>query len=120
MKKINISIAVFFYRIEVQVISNPSSRLEKNHQILKLLLMTDFYDVFLKKLIFRIFRYFPKSSAAHTQIIVCVLSYVNMHMFDRTHRVEMSNAVPQIIKRTEQCKISMRNAWLKLKLLIVC
>ena len=37
-----------FYRIEVQVITNPSSRLEK-HQSLDFVLMTDFYDL-LKKI----------------------------------------------------------------------
>ena len=37
---------------------------------------------FQKLIIFRIFRNFRKSSAAHTKIIVCVLFYVNM--FDET------------------------------------
>ena len=56
-----------FYRIEVQVISNPSNRLEKNHQILKLLLMTEFYDVLLKKANFLHFPIF-------TIIISCTYS----------------------------------------------
>ena len=29
---------------------------------------------------------------------------------------EKFNAVPQIIKRTEQCKVEMQSTWLKLKL----
>ena len=37
---------------------------------------------FKKLIIFRIFRNFRKSSAAHTKIIVCVLFYVSM--FDKT------------------------------------
>ena len=45
-----------FYRIEVQVITNLSNRLEKNtHQILEDLLMTNFYDLKKTTLIFRIF-----------------------------------------------------------------
>ena len=35
----------FFFQIEVQVISNPSSRLEK-HQTPEFLVMNDFYDFF--------------------------------------------------------------------------
>ena len=31
-----------FYHIEAQVITNPSSRLEKKHQLLEFLFMTDF------------------------------------------------------------------------------
>ena len=37
---------------------------------------------FQKLLIFRIFGNFQKSSAAHTEVIVCVIFYVNM--FDKT------------------------------------
>ena len=37
-----------------------------------------FFMNFLKTLIFHIFRYFRKSSAAHTKVIVCVLFHVNM------------------------------------------
>ena len=44
--------------------------------------MTDFYD-FLENLIFRILWWLRISSAAHNQIIVCVLFYVNM--FDQIH-----------------------------------
>ena len=59
----------------VQVITNPSSRLEK-HRTLDFLLRADFYE--LKKNQFLLFRCFRKSSAAHTKTIVCVLSHVNM------------------------------------------
>ena len=48
-----------FYRIEVQVITNPSSRLEKKFNIC-------------------IFWYFRKSSAAHTKIVARVLLNVTM------------------------------------------
>ena len=45
LKKLSVLRAVFD-RVEVQVITNPSSRLEK-HQTLDVLLMTVFYDFFL-------------------------------------------------------------------------
>ena len=70
-----------FYRIQVQVIANLPCRLEKKHQTFDIYLMTDFYE-FLKLIIFRFFRNFRNSLAAHTKIIVCVLSYVNT--FDKT------------------------------------
>ena len=41
LKNLSVFSAVSFYGIEVQVITNPSSRLEK-HQTLYYLLMTDF------------------------------------------------------------------------------
>ena len=50
----------FFFQIEVQVISTPSSRLEKEHQTPEFLLMNEFLICFLKKLIFCIFLYFQK------------------------------------------------------------
>ena len=38
-----------FYQIEVQVVTNPSSRLEKEHQVLVVLLMADFLRILKKK-----------------------------------------------------------------------
>ena len=69
-----------FYWIEVQVITNPSSRFEK-HQTLDFLLMTDFLGFFLN-MNFCIFHYFRKWSAAHTKIIVCL--FFNVTMLDQT------------------------------------
>ena len=46
-----------FYRIQVQVIANLLSRLEK-HQTLDILLVTDFFMNFKKLIIFRILRNF--------------------------------------------------------------
>ena len=69
------------FRIEVQVISNPSSRFKKKTPNPEVLLMNDFYDFFKNKLIFRILRYFRKSSTAHTKIIVCVLFHVNQGQY---------------------------------------
>ena len=77
-EEISVLSAVFFYWIEVQVITNPSSRLEK-HQTFDFLLMTDFLWFFLKKIsISALYRYFRKSSAEHTIIIVSVLFHMNM------------------------------------------
>ena len=66
-----------FYQIKVQVITNPSSRLEKTPNTW-IFAYDRFFKICFKKLIFHIFRYFRKSSAAHTKIIVCVLFHVNM------------------------------------------
>ena len=63
-----------FYQIEVQVTTNPSSRLEK-HQILIFIA----YDRFFLKCSFSTFTDISgKLSVAHTKIIVCVLFHVNM------------------------------------------
>ena len=64
-----------FYQIEVQVITNPSSRLEKL-QMCEFLFMTDFLRFFFKK------AHFPHVSC-FSKIIVCVLFHVNL--FDRAH-----------------------------------
>ena len=51
----------FFFQIEVHVISNLSSQLEKKpHQTPEFLLMNYVFMIFFKKLIFRIFQYFQK------------------------------------------------------------
>ena len=49
-----------FFRIEVQVISNPSSRLEKTHQTPEFLLMNDLFMIFLKKSSISTFLIFSK------------------------------------------------------------
>ena len=64
-----------------KVVANLPSRLEKNTKHLNILLMTIFYES-LKIDNFPNFGNFPKSSAAHTKIVVCILFYVNM--FDKT------------------------------------
>ena len=70
-----------FYWIEFLAIADPSSRLEK-HQILDILFMTYFLWFFKKNINFCIFRYFWKSSAAPTKVIVCV--WFNVTMLEQT------------------------------------
>ena len=61
-----------FYRIKVQVITNLSSRLEKTPNTWHFA-YDRFFMIFFKKWAnFPNFRYFRKSSAAHTKSIVCV------------------------------------------------
>ena len=69
-----------FYQIEVQVITNPCSKLEKRPNTLFFACYRFF--MFFLKLIFHIIQLFRKSSVAHTIITVCVLFHVNM--FDHT------------------------------------
>ena len=57
MKKIRV-LSAFFLRIEVLMISNPSTQLKK-HQTFKFLLINNFYELFLM-LIFNIFQFFRK------------------------------------------------------------
>ena len=68
------------YQIEVQVISNPTSRLEKKTPNPWIWAYERFFFFFffflLKKLIFCIFQYFQKLLNARTKIIVYVLFYV--------------------------------------------
>ena len=70
----NKSFECSFLHIEVQVISNPSSRLEK-HQTSKFLLINNFYDRF-KNAHFLHFQVFFLNN--HTKIIVCVLFYISI------------------------------------------
>ena len=54
--------------------------------------------IFKIKLIVGIFRYFQKSSAAHTKIIVCVLFHVNM--LDQTQYSSISPFSNDIFSKT--------------------
>ena len=70
-----------FYQIEVQEITNLSSRLEKTPNTW--IFAYDRFLRFFKKATFPHFEYFRKLSAAHTYIIVCVLFHVKM--FGKAH-----------------------------------
>ena len=71
-----------FFLIEVQVISNPSSRLEKNpNQTPEYLLMNKFCDFFYHR----------------TKIIVCVLFHVNL--LDQTQYSLISSFLMVILSR---------------------
>ena len=71
--------SAFFFRIEVQMISNPSSQLEKESPNPWFFADEGFFYDFLKKCSFLAFsNIFKIKSTSHTIIIVCILCYVNM------------------------------------------
>ena len=80
LKKIGV-LSADFIKLKYRWVQTCLDDLRK-HQILEILLMTDFFmNICFKNLIFHSFQYFLKSSAANTKSIVCVLFHV--HMFDQ-------------------------------------
>ena len=79
-----------FFRIEAQMISNPSTRLEKKHQTPEFLLMNDFYDFL--KLIFRISNIF-KNNQLH------ILKSLYVSMLDQTQYSLISQFLTFILSR---------------------